>query len=238
MQHALAVRPDLNNANAYARSKRAAFVDLPFTCSWADVLSFDQSTAAKRLPLHVSVARSSAQREWASSLIRKMYSGRGYETDFLSQTRPAEQQTFVAGTTSADCLGTITVIQDSREGLQIDALFPEEVDAVRAQGRRICEFSRLAVDQFEDSKKVLASLFHVAFSYSQKVQDCDDIFIEVNPRHAPFYMRMLGFERAAEAKICPRVNAPAVLLRMEVRKGAKKVEKFCASVLSARATLQ
>lgn len=238
MRHVLAINSDLHHAGAYVRSSWADFTDLPFTCSWYELLALDTSRPEQRFPLHVSVARSQAQRERASGLIRKMYSSRGYETDFLSKSRSAPQQTFVAGTAPADCLGTITVIQDSVDGLQVDALFPDEVDAVRAQGRRICEFSRLAVDDLEDSKKVLASLFHVAFSYSQKVQDCDDIFIEVNPRHAPFYIRMLGFERAADAKICPRVNAPAVLLRMEVCKGAKKVEKFCSSVLSARAMLQ
>lgn len=238
MRHVLATHSDPYSAGAYVRSPRAAFVDLPFTCSWAELLTLDSNRSEQRSTLHVSVARSQAQHARANGLIRKMYSSRGYETEFLSKARIAEQQTFVAGTTPADCLGTITVMQDSPEGLQVDALFPEEVDAVRAQGRRICEFSRLAVDDLEESKKVLASLFHVAFSYSQKVQDCDDIFIEVNPRHAPFYIRMLGFERAAEAKICPRVNAPAVLLRMEVRRGAKKVEKFCGSVLSARSVLQ
>ena len=38
--------------------------------------------------------------------------------------------------------------------------------------------------------------------------------IEVNPRHAVFYQRMLCFTQLGEERMCPRVNAPAVLLRL------------------------
>jgi hypothetical protein len=43
------------------------------------------------------------------------------------------------------------------------------------------------------------------------------MFIEVNPRHVAFYKRMLNFSPAGECKICPRVDAPAVLLHCEVQ---------------------
>jgi hypothetical protein len=42
------------------------------------------------------------------------------------------------------------------------------------------------------------------------------MFIEVNPRHVAFYKRMLNFSPAGDCKICPRVDAPAVLLHCEV----------------------
>ena len=167
MQHAMASSADLQHANAYVRGAKAAPERLPFTCSWNELLELDADRPGQRCALHVTAARNPSQHERTSDLIRKMYSGRGYETDFLSRARSAQQQTFIAAAAHADCLGTVTVVQDSVQGLQVDALFPADVDAVRAEGRRICEFSRLAVEQFDDSKKVLAALFHVAFSYSQ-----------------------------------------------------------------------
>jgi hypothetical protein len=46
--------------------------------------------------------------------------------------------------------------------------------------------------------------------------DITDMFIEVNPRHVPFYRRAFGFRVAAPERTCPRVLAPSVLLRLEV----------------------
>ncbi len=43
-----------------------------------------------------------------------------------------------------------------------------------------------------------------------------DAFIEINPRHAFFYKRMLGFCQVGEERICERVNAPAVLLHLDL----------------------
>jgi hypothetical protein len=38
----------------------------------------------------------------------------------------------------------------------------------------------------------------------------------VNPRHVAFYKRMLGFNQLGPERMCSRVNAPAVLLRLEL----------------------
>ena len=44
------------------------------------------------------------------------------------------------------------------------------------------------------------------------------MIIEVHPRHAGFYKRMLGFTEIGGEKACPRVNdAPAVLLHLDMR---------------------
>ena len=95
-------------------------------------------------------------------------------------------------------------------------MYRDEVDRVRYQGRSVCELTKLAVDQRQGSKRVLASLFHIAYIYGRILNQVTDVFIEVNPRHAPFYRRMLGFTQCGETRICPRVNAPAVLLRLQL----------------------
>jgi hypothetical protein len=43
-----------------------------------------------------------------------------------------------------------------------------------------------------------------------------DAVVEVNPRHAGFYQRAFGFKSCSDVRTCERVNAPAVLLRLDV----------------------
>jgi hypothetical protein len=38
----------------------------------------------------------------------------------------------------------------------------------------------------------------------------------VNPRHAGFYEKILGFAVVGAERICPRVNAPALLMRLDL----------------------
>jgi hypothetical protein len=52
------------------------------------------------------------------------------------------------------------------------------------------------------------------------------LFIEVNPRHAPFYRRKLGFEMVGEQKMCRRVQAPAVLLHQKLSYIAEQIIRY------------
>jgi hypothetical protein len=38
----------------------------------------------------------------------------------------------------------------------------------------------------------------------------------VNPRHVRFYRRVFGFAVAAAERVCERVGAPSVLLRLDL----------------------
>ena len=63
---------------------------------------------------------------------------------------------------------------------------------------------------------MLASLINLAYIYARIVHDVDDAFIEINPRHVGFYKRMLGFRQIGEKRTCERVDAPAVLMHLEL----------------------
>ena len=89
-----------------------------------------------------------------------------------------------------------------------------------------CEFTKLAVDGEIKSKQVLAALFHIAFIYSFDIQEFTDLLIEVNPRHVKYYEKMLGFASWAETRVNRRVNAPAVLLRLELGYVRSQIAKF------------
>jgi hypothetical protein len=48
----------------------------------------------------------------------------------------------------------------------------------------------------------------------------------VNPRHVSFYRRLLGFTVLSGPRLNARVNAPSVLLMMDMRRGAEWVAMY------------
>lgn len=125
-------------------------------------------------------------------------------------------------------MGTLTVGLDVGQGLYADDLYKAEIDRLRAEGRKVAEFTKLAVDTKQASKQVLASLFHIAYIHLRRLWRYTDMVIEVNPAHADFYKRMLGFEDFGPQRHCARVNAPAVLLRLEADRGDGWIEPTAA----------
>ena len=125
-----------------------------------------------------------------------------------------------------DTIGTMSIGFDRPEGLFVDDLFPAEVEALRREGRRICEFTKLAVDGVVRSKRVLASLFHVAYIYAHRLKGFDCLLIEVNPRHVRYYEKMLGFKTIGPERLNRRVNAPAVLLCLDFAHAHAQIERF------------
>jgi hypothetical protein len=113
--------------------------------------------------------------------------------------------------------------------LLADQSYAEEVSALRAQGRRVCELGRLALAEQADTKTVLSILFSLAYGVGKALQDVTDVFIEVNPRHVAFYRRVFGFVIDAGERFCERVQAPAVLLRTSVGQLEARLRAYCAA---------
>jgi len=172
---------------------------------------------------HIRLANSAGRREAASLLIRKMYGWRGYEVD-TGQDHAADKITLYAET-EGQTVGTMSLCLDGPAGLPADENFRDRLDALRRQGRRLCEPSRLAIDKGV-TKRVFASLIHISYIYAHNIHGYTDYVIEVNPRHVMFYRRMLGFRDCAAERTCTRVGAPAVLLRLELDYMAQQIRRF------------
>lgn len=170
-------------------------------------------------------ADSGGERSSASILINRMYATRGYASRPLPDQPPPTRITLVASDHEST-VATITVGFDSTNGLHVDTLFAQEVDALRQAGRQLCEFTTLAVDQVVRSRRLLASLFNVAYLYAHRVMGFDTLLIEVNPRHVLYYERMLGFKVMAPQRHSPRVGAPAVLLGINLAYIREQGERF------------
>ena len=155
------------------------------------------------------------QRDSANILLNKRYAWRGYQTSGLPDAQSSDSVTLVASKLDA-VVGTMTISFDGPQGLLADDLFLDKTDRVRGAGREVCEFTKLAMDSVKRSKQTLASLFHVAFIVARRIRGADDLLIEVNPRHVAYYQRMLGFRAVSEERLNLRVDAPAVLLSLDL----------------------
>ena len=162
----------------------------------------------------IRCADSDGHRSSVSMLIDKMYGWRRYGSSH--QVGKSPNQIVLMVLDHDHPIATATLGLDSAVGLLADELYKEEADCLRSEGRRLCEMTKLAVDHVVRSKRVLASLFHVSLIYGHHLHGRTDCLIEINPRHLNFYKTMLGFEEHGGLKMCPRVNAPARLLRLNV----------------------
>ncbi len=173
-------------------------------------------TGVERRLFKIRAADSGGHRSSANILVSRMYAWRGYDTSaaMLEGGEDAHRVTLVA-VDDDRTIGTISIGFDGDHGLLVEDVFSEEVEGLRRAGRTVCEFTKLAVDGSIRSKRVLASLFHVAYIFAYRLHECDDLLIEVNPRHVRFYEQMLGFTVHGAERLNRRVNAPAVLMRLE-----------------------
>jgi hypothetical protein len=172
----------------------------------------------------VRAADTLGHRSSASILVNRLYAKRGY----VSNATPVGQRhciTLVAHQHD-ETIGTMTIGFDNGRGLLADDLFKAEIDALRADGHAVCEFTKLALDRNDCSREVLASLFHVAYLYAHRVHGYARLVIEVNPRHVRYYRRMLGFEVMGPERMNLRVMAPAVLLCLDFTHTREQIARF------------
>jgi hypothetical protein len=173
----------------------------------------------------IRAADTEGQRSSANILINRRYSWRGYDVPSLPDADTLDRITLVASEEDTT-IGTLSIGFDGAGGLFVEELFPREVQALRDSGRSICEFTKLAMDAVLGSKRVLASLFHVAYIYAYRVKGFDCLLVEVNPRHVRYYEKILGFKVVGPERTNHRVNAPAVLLCLDFAHTEEQIRKF------------
>ncbi len=183
--------------------------------------------AIRKDTFKIRLAHDDSRTREARFLVEKRYRDVGYQVASKQSQQVCPERITLGTYKDDEVIGTITVGFDTGAGLLVDELYKSEVDGLRQQGLRVCEFTKLAIDHKGASKRMLAGLFHVAYLYAARIWGYSDIVIEVNPSHVAFYQRMLGFQQLGGEKICPRVGAPAVLLRLNAAVfTSQMIEKF------------
>ena len=178
--------------------------------------------------IRVRPARDHAEIECAQELVNQRYAWRGYAG--TENNASANAITLIAERDSK-LIGTVTIHRDSAAGLMIDDTFKAEANDFRRNGHSLCEVTRLATTPESDSRTVLTMLFHIAFFACLRLYEATDLFIEVNPRHERYYRQWMDFVVAAGRRICPRVEAPAMLLRLDM--STARPDRWLKPLLSA-----
>ena len=183
-----------------------------------------QSAAARKM-FKVRLANSDGHRTSTSFLVQQRYAWRGYDVGVIPGIQP--NRITLSAYDHDEAIATISVGLDSVMGLFVDKLYGAEVDQIRAsRQRKVCEFTKLAIDGSVRSKTVLAALFHIAYIYARRINRCTDLLVEVNPRHVVFYKYMLGFSEWGPERLDARVRAPAVLLRLKLAYAEGQIAKM------------
>ncbi len=172
----------------------------------------------------IHLAADPVRRARADALVDRLYASRGYRREPPAPADEHSRLTLLASQ-AGQAVGTLTLNVDAEHGLLADALYRNEIDGFRRNGGRLCELTGFAVDRETRSRTLLATLFHLLYLAGRQIYQISDVLIEVNPRHRPFYESQLGFRIAGEARECPRVGAPAVLLHATTDGIGKRIDR-------------
>lgn len=172
----------------------------------------------------------------AFSLLHDTY----LQTNYLSKPKPhgmlfnihallPETAVFIAKS-YLTVISSLTEIFDTKQfGLPMDIIYREELDRLRDQGRKIVELSALVTPSKLRWRNLFMYLSHVMYQYSL-YRGVNDLCIAVNPKHVRFYKEIFLFEEFGPERLYPRVNAPAVALRINMDSIQNKTQKIYGSL--------
>ena len=178
----------------------------------------------------IKFAETRDELEQTFSLAYREYSKSGY----ISEPKPSkllfsiynihpETVVFIAKS-YLTVISTLTQIFDSELfGLPMDVLYREELDALRSQKRKVAELSALVTPKEARWKNIFMQLCQVMYHYTF-YKEVDDLCITVNPKHVRFYKTIFLFEDLGPERYYPKVNAPAVALRLNMDTVEKKLK--------------
>lgn len=181
------------------------------------------SPNSERRRFQIESVQTFMHRQSANQLLHDRYAWRGYHSVSLPIGLSGNHFSLCA-TSEGKTIGTMTVGFENPLVLNCEGEFAEEVRALRASGRRLCEFTRLAVEPGAGTQAVLAGLFHVAYIVAHRLRGMDTLLMEVNPRHVRYYQRMLGARVVGSERMNNKVKAPAVLLSIDFEYVKSRIE--------------
>jgi hypothetical protein len=222
----------MNNRNVTQSVWQGLQALIKKTRNRADSWNIEKDTGEERCRIRIASDR--ATRERAYRLAYQVYRAERYVSEDPTgmlvcpfDARP-ETLTLLAEDHLARPVGTISLVFDSPAGLPCTEIYPKEWNQLRAEGGRLAEVVRLAVDKSHPhSKMLLIRMFNLISIFSRRVRRDTDFIIEVSPQHAQYYKHMLAFEQVGPERFCPRVNGTVgVLLRVRLSDMEKEIDMF------------
>lgn len=123
---------------------------------------------------------------------------------------------------------TVTMVLDSKEGLPIDAVYPEQMEILRRFNVKCAEMCCLADRRNNLSKGIesVIGMTRLALHYAIK-EEVACLLLLAHPRHAKFYKRAMGFKAIDKVRSCPYVRGfpaePLMLNLNEIREHRPKL---------------
>lgn len=156
----------------------------------------------------------------AYRLVHEVYAQTGYIRPEPSRLRmrmfetSPEMATFVAKV-DGRVIGVLSIAGDSPElGLPSDTAFKADLDALRAQGARLCEATNQAVVEQYRKSSVATELMRCAVAHLTAA-GYDEVIATVCPSHFGFY-QLLNFRQVgAERSYSEKIHDPVVALSMD-----------------------
>ena len=172
----------------------------------------------------IKVAESKDELEQAYKLVHQVYLEEGYADDNPSKMRiklvnALPNTTTFVGKIGEKVIATMTLFEDSPMELPMDELYNDELNELRAQGRKFMEVGALASHpDYRRSNQILpTSITKTMLTYSMKHLKIDDLVIIVNPKRVWVYENMFLFEKIGKLKYYEGVkNHPAIPLRLDL----------------------
>lgn len=126
-----------------------------------------------------------------------------------------------------EVIGTISLQVDGVLGLPIDNAYGKEVDAIRAQGRRVAEVGALTVHPEHRGTGVLHLLNQAMFQLAEKL-GVHDLVIAVSAWAVDLYRTVLCFERMGEIFPYPGLarSIPSAALRLPLDTARERFRKL------------
>ena len=165
-------------------------------------------------PIAVGVARIEPELRAAVELLNSRYASRGYR---VPRETPGPSELTLIAREYGSTVGTLTLRFDGPPGCAPTKVIGEQIDAARSDGRGVCELgrSRWRTGRTVDAgarravrARVRASCATCATSPMSSSRSIRGTSTSTG--------ELFGFAVAAGGRICPRVLAPSVLLRLEV----------------------
>ncbi|MEO6798462.1 MAG: hypothetical protein ABI178_00780 [Rhodanobacter sp.] len=179
------------------------------------------SVTADHEPAQFHIARTCGEVQACWRLVYRCYMQKDliHANRFAMHTTPQalnHDTAVVFGKTAGRIDTTLTVIPDGPHGLPLDKVYPQLLANLRHQGRRLVETGLLAGDRGDVGQGVGQAFGTMRLAFYRALHTQSDIVIGVHPRHADFYVRMLGFEVIGPLSSHPTVtDHPVVPLLLE-----------------------
>ena len=153
----------------------------------------------------VKRANSAADLEAAYRMVHDVFADMGYINHQRDGMRlrvfeaVPETATFICKH-NEEIVAVMSVVVDSPDmGLPSNHAFEREINTLRKQGRRVCEFTNLAVKKEYWRSNAFTALTQACHAHA-KLNNCDNIFIAISPGHTAFFESILGFDKCGESR--------------------------------------